>query len=80
VVSTVQERCRETGEGPKEGHNDYQRAGEPALQGNTEGVWFFCLEKRCLGGTSSQYSKEDRGSLFTRHPMEKIRGNSCKLH
>lgn len=32
-VSTIQERHRQTGDSPKEGHKGDQRAGEPALCG-----------------------------------------------
>lgn len=31
LILTIQERRRETGKGPKEGHEDDQRAGEAAL-------------------------------------------------
>lgn len=30
LVPTIQEICAQTGVGPKEGHKDNQRAGEPA--------------------------------------------------
>lgn len=31
LVVTIQERCVQTGEGPKEAYGDDQRTGEPAL-------------------------------------------------
>lgn len=43
-------RCRQTGQGPKEGHEDDQRAGEPVLGGKTEGVKSFLPGERGLSG------------------------------
>jgi len=38
---TIQGRCGQTGEGPKEGHEDDQRVGEPVLGGKTDGIRSF---------------------------------------
>lgn len=50
MVPTIEKRCRQTGQGPKEGREDGQRAGEPALGGKTEGVKSFLPGERGLSG------------------------------
>lgn len=44
-VPTVQKRHEQTGQGPKEGYRDIQRAGEPALLGKVEGDSSFHPEE-----------------------------------
>lgn len=43
-------KCRQTGQDPKEGREDDQRAGEPALGGKTEGDKSFLPGERGLSG------------------------------
>lgn len=51
LVPTIQKRHGQTAEGPKEGHNDDQTAGEPDLWGRTEGVKPFPPgEEKARGG------------------------------
>jgi len=77
----MQKRGGQAGEGPKEGHEDGQRAGEPALRRKAEGAGSFLVgeEKAWRELTAFQYLKgsykEDGGFLFTRSHMEKTRGN-----
>jgi len=84
LVPTNQKRYGQTGEGPKEGHKDYQRAGEPAQRERLMELDLFSLEKRMLMGTSSQFSSTQRAAtemtdapLFTVSHMERTRGNGC---
>ena len=63
-----------------------QRSGDPALQGDTEGVGCLLPGEKAQGGPHHSLpvlqgcSEEDGGSLLTRSPMEKARGNGYKLH
>jgi len=50
------------GEGPKEGHEDDPKAGEPALGGKTGAVRSFHLRKEGSGGNASQYSSNIRAA------------------
>lgn len=89
----IQERHRQTGDIPKEGHRNYQKTGELDLWGKTEGTRCFLpgKGKEPHQGTFQgnlitvfQYLqggyKEDRHSLFTRSHMENTRHNRYKLH
>ncbi|KAK4815516.1 hypothetical protein QYF61_003074 [Mycteria americana] len=86
LVPTIQERCRQTGEGPKEGHKDDQGLENLPYEERLRVRFLLPGEDESQGRTSSQFSstsrvsKEHRGSLFTRSHMEKTRGNGCKLH
>lgn len=52
---TIQESCGQTAEGPKRGHEDYQKGAECALEEEVTELAPFSLGKRRVRGTSSQY-------------------------
>ncbi|PKU42722.1 hypothetical protein llap_6971 [Limosa lapponica baueri] len=76
------DKQEQTGEGPKECHEDDQKVGEHDLCGKTEGIKSFLSgEEKARRGliTVFQYLKggfkENGDSLFTRNHMRKTRGN-----
>lgn len=85
LVPTIQEKCRQTGEGPKETMRMIN--GEPVLWRKTEGDGYplpgeekaqedlIIVFQYLKGGF-----KEEEGSLITRTYTEKTRGNGYKLH
>ena len=63
LVSTIQERHGQTGKYPKEGHEDDQTAGEPALFGKAQGIRTLLPgEAKAQRGTLSQYSSTYRAA------------------
>lgn len=86
-LPTTQTNYRQTGDGPKEGCEDDQKAGQADLGENTEGIRSLHPgEEKALGDPNTIFwylkgiCKDKRSSLFTRSHMEEKRGNRHKLH
>lgn len=86
LVPAVQKIYRQTGEGPKEGHEGDQRAGESALCGKTErDRSFHPGENKALGGPlhNIQYLKDgykETEGLPSKGATWRRQGNGHKLH